>query len=414
MKFTDKAIASLKSKKRRYEVWEGKGFGCRVTPQGVKSWIWLYRYEGKARRMTLGRYPEMGLADANIKLAEARKALTEGKDPGTLLVAERQQERQAETVAELVEDYLEKWAKRRKRSWAEDERALNLDVIPLWRRRKANSIKRRDVRALLDRIVERGSPTQANRTLAITRKMFNWAISEDILESNPCHLVKAPSPEIRRHRVINSDEIKQLWHGLDGEDVAMSKGVRLALRLMLATAQRKGEVVNAEWSNFHDGVWTIPAEKSKNNLSHRVPLSPLAKSLLDEIKNTAKEALPKEAREAGEEPRWLFRSPRGDVPITGRAVSHALLNNLSEIGIEDTRPHDLRRTAASEMTSMGISRLVVSKILNHAEPGVTATYDRHSYDAEKRHALDSWSARLEEILSGENSRGNVVSLPQKT
>lgn len=338
-----------------------------------------------------------------MKLADARKLLAQGVDPGESEVRNRKAERVAETVAELAEAYLDKWARPRKRSADEDERQLRKDVIPAWGRRKAKDITRRDVIALLDSIVDRGSPIAANRTLAVIRRMFGWALSRDIIPASPCVAVKAPAKERRRDRVLNSDEIAAFWCALDDPKLPISASIRLALKFQLVTAQRKGEVIGAEWSEFdlRKGVWTIPAAKAKNGLPHRVPLSPLAISLLGELdeRNAARE-------------RWLFPSPRRpSEAITDKAIDHAMRRNREALGTGDASPHDLRRTAASHMTSIGISRLVVSKILNHAELGITAVYDRHSYDAEKRAALTTWSARLEEILGTRPEHNNVVRLP---
>jgi integrase len=406
-KFTDKMIASLKPKTERYERWEGDGFGIRVSPRGGKAWVWVYHFDGRPRRMTLGAYSpgspdHLGLADARVKLAEARKLLASGIDPGAVKVGQHKAERAAETVTDLAEAYLVKWARPRKRSAAEDERILRKDVIPAWGRRKAKDIARRDVIALLDAIVDRGAPIAANRTLAALRKMFNWALSRDIVEANPCVAVKAPAKERRRDRVLSADEIAVLWRTLGNSELAMSPAIRLALKLQLATAQRKGrEVIAAEWTEFDldERVWTIPAEKTKNGMPHRVPLSPLALAILDEI-----------AIVTGRDGRWLFPSPKTGKAITGSAVDHAMRNNRETLASGDATPHDLRRTAASHMTSIGISRLVVSKILNHAEPGVTAVYDRHSYDSEKRAALAAWGARLEEIVSSAQWGSNVARL----
>lgn len=414
MKFTDRSIAALKPKRERYEVWDREGFGIRVTPKGVKSWVWLYRYQGRPRRMTLGRYPAVGLADARQKFAEAQKALGRGIDPGTVVVAERAAERAAETVSELVDDYLERWAKARKRSAGEDERLLRRDVLPTWGRRKAKDITRRDVIALLDRIMERGAPIAANRTLAVIRKMFNWAISRDLLKANPCAMVQAPGQEKRRDRVLSADEIAAFWHGLDKlegtkDELGMSDAAKLALKLQLVTAQRKGEVTAAEWSEFDrvEKVWTIPAEKSKNGLPHRVPLSELALEVIDDIEALAKRNKRKGEEEAPQLP-WLFPARNREGPITASSVNHALHRTRERLGIGDVVPHDLRRSAASHMASLGISRVVIGKLLNHAEPGVTAVYDRHSYDAEKRHALDAWSTRLKKILTGKAPDDNKV------
>jgi integrase len=400
-KFTDRSIGALKPKAARYEVWEGGGFGIRVSPRGVKTWVWVYHFDGRPRRMTLGTYPELGVADAHVRLADARKLLAKGTDPGAKTVADNKAERIAETVAELAAMYLDKWARPRKRSADEDERQLRKDVIPAWGRRKAKDITRRDVIALLDNIVDRGSPIAANRTLAVIRRMFGWALSRDIISASPCVAVKAPAKERRRDRVLSAEEIATFWRTLEGPELPISASIRLALKFQLVTAQRKGEVIRAAWSEFdlYQGVWTIPAEKAKNGLPHRVPLSPLAHAVLGEIA----------ANRNGSD--WLFSSPKKDAPVGGQSVDHAMRRHHEVLGTGDASPHDLRRTAASHMTSIGISRLVVSKILNHAEAGVTAVYDRHSYDAEKRAAFDAWSARLQEIIGMRPEENNIVRLP---
>ncbi|MBT3703261.1 MAG: tyrosine-type recombinase/integrase [Alphaproteobacteria bacterium] len=395
MAFTDNKIKTLKTKAQRYEVWEGNGFGVRITPRGQKSWVWLYHFDGRPRRMTFGKYPGMGLADARIALADAQKQLDHGIDPGAALVDQRKAERDADTVSDLISDYIEKWAKPNKRSWVEDERILRKDVEPDWGRRKAADIVRRDVIKLLDSIVDRGAPIQANQTLAVIRKMYNWAISRDIVQASPCYMVKAPGKKKQRDRVLTPAETEILWNNL--AQAKMSDSIRFALKLQFATAQRKGEVIGAEWSeiDFDEQIWTIPPEKAKNGLAHRVPLSQIALELLKQINSVAGDS------------RWLFPSPHGDKPITGPAVDHAMRNNKEYLELENVTPHDLRRTAASYMTSMGINRLTVSKILNHAESGVTAVYDRHSYDNEKREALDAWGLRLSKLIVGKQESEGI-------
>lgn len=390
MAFTDAKIKGLKRGKERTIVWEdgSTGFGVRISPQGRKSWVYMYRFGGKARMMTLGTYPAMGVADARLKQAEGRSALEEGTDPGATIVVANRANRDAMTVSDLVEEYLEKWARPRKRTAKEDERMLRKDVIPAWGARKAKDIKRRDVLTMLDLMLARGCTTTANRTLAVTRKMFKFAVGRDIVETSPCHDIHAPAPENQRDRILTEDEIKAFWLGL--EKAKMTEVVKLALRLLLVSAQRKGEVVSAPKSEFDlDGkVWTIPAERAKNRLAHRVPLSPLAMEIVNKAMTVA-----------GDSP-WLFPSPITDKPISPTAVDHALRKNLPRLGLDNLCPHDLRRTAASLITGLGINRLIVSKILNHVETGVTAVYDRHGYDDEKRLALDAWSRKLEAIISG--------------
>lgn len=395
-KLTDVRVQSLKPKASRYEVWDpaAPGFGVRVTPKGIKSFVYLYRYEGLARRMTLGRYPQLSLSNARVKYAKAKAALeVKGTDPGRSLVEGRAASRAAPTVSQLVDEYIEKWAIPRKRSWKEDKRLLEHDVIPALGRKKAASITRRDIRLLLDSIIERGAPIAANRVLAVVRKMFRFAVSRDIVPSNPCEAIEAPAKESSRERVLSKQELATLWQRMASDELKMSETVRMALRLMLATGQRKGEVVGSHWNEFDlkTGWWTVPPEKSKNGLPHRVPLSPLALTLLKRI------------RELSGDSELLFPSPRGNKPIRDDAVSKAVRRDETALGVDHFTPHDLRRTAASQMASAGISRLVISKILNHVDSGVTAVYDRHGYDKEKRQALNAWGRQLESIVSGKKA-----------
>ena len=390
MKLTDRQIKNLKPQADRYEVFEDRGFGIRVAPTGRKTFIFFYRMPGesKKRRLTIGTYPTMPLAEAHRKYAEAREMVTQGVDPGSKTVAERAEERKAPSLATLADEYLEKWAKPRKRSWREDKRILEKDILPIWGSRKAKDITRRDVIRLLDGIVDRGAGIMANRTLATIRKMFNFAVSRDIVSISPCLSVRAPAPEQQRDRVLTTDEIRALWHGLEG--AKMAEGTKLALKLQLVTGQRKAEIVTATWDEIDltDKWWTIPPEKAKNKMAHRVPLSSLAMELLQAAKALTGDST------------WLFPSPRAGKHITPEAVDHALRRpGLEALGFSFV-PHDLRRTAASLMTGMGISRLVVSKILNHVERGITAVYDRHSYDKEKRQALEAWGLKLKTIVEG--------------
>ncbi len=241
MRFTDRSIAALKPKAKVYEVWEDgrTGLGVRMSPKGRKSWNYMYRFDGKARRLTLGTYPALGLANARVKHANAKELLAKGTDPGALHVEKRRAERQAETVNDIAEEYLEKWARPRKRSAGEDERILRKDVLPAWGKRKAKDIRRRDVILLLDTIVERGAPIGANRTLGVVRRMFNFAISRDLLDTTPVAMVKPPARENQRERVLSPEEIRVFWKGLD--EGPISPGICLALKLQLVTAQRKGE-----------------------------------------------------------------------------------------------------------------------------------------------------------------------------
>jgi integrase len=378
-----------------------EGFAMTIFPSGKQSFIFIYHFQGRKRRMTLGKYPQCKLAEARILYREALKVLEDEKDPALEKRKEKITARDASTVEGLIDEYLEKWAKPNKRSWKADERCLNKDVKPLWGKLKAADITRRDIVLLLDKINDRGSPIAANRTLACIKKMFNFGVERDIITASPCIAVKAVASENRRDRVLTEDEIRILWSALDQQTnqdnplhvIHMSEQTKLVLKLQLVLAQRKGEIVSAEWSeiDLKTGWWTIPAIKAKNNQTHRVPLSPFAINLLIEVKKL------------GGDSRFLFPAKQKDSHITGGSVDHAVRRSTFN-GVNAWTPHDCRRTAASYMTSLGNSRLVVSKILNHSESGsVTAIYDRHSYDNEKRIALESWAQKLKEIVYDEKS-----------
>ena len=155
---------------------------------------------------------------------------------------------------------------------------------------------------------------------------------------------------------------------------------------------RSGQGSRPARVDWNVAVWTIPGEIAKNHKAHTVPLTPLAMDLLEQ------------AQEQAADSPWVFPGPRheGTAPMGGTAIDHALLKALPALGLADVTPHDLRRTAASHMTALGLPRLVVSKILNHVERGVMTVYDRHSYDPEKRDALVKWVRKLRALLVTDN------------
>lgn len=421
--FTDRYIKSLKPKKDQFkpvDIREGSGDGFAVTlfPSGEISFIYIYHFLGRKRRMTLGRYPHMSLSDAKKEHRDALKVLESGKDPALEKKTKKSDELNASTVNSLITEYLEVWAKPRKRSWKEDERMLIKDVKPHWGKRKASDITKRDVVLLLESITKRGASITANRTLACIRRMFNFGVERDLLTANPCATVKAPSPENRRERSLTTEEIRTFWHILNNKTHGtptdktdktplpkMSDATKLALKLQLVTGQRKGEIVGAEWSEIDltEKVWTIPKEKAKNGKSHRVPLSELALQLLDELKQLSNNS------------RWLFPAAttiKTDTHMTGAAIDHALRRSRKAFAdIEAFSPHTLRATAATHLASMRISGEVISRILNHAKKGVTEQhYNKYEYDDEKRNALEAWSNKLKQIIEQSEATNNVIKL----
>lgn len=364
------------------------GFSLRVSEKGVKSWCVSYRFAGRWTRFTFATFPVTSLAEARKKAKDALHDVAHGVNPAT----KKKLDRNAETFDYLAQEYIERHAKTKKRSWEEDQRIIDKELLPVFGGLRAKAITRRDVRALLDRKATT-APIMANRIRAALRKMFNWAILNEIVDANPAYLVPAPGKEKKRERVLTEDEIKRVWAALEklreGDKPHRKYRTLTAgsLKLRLLTAQRGDEVQNMEWSELEldAGWWTIPGMKTKNGLTHRVPLTTQSLRIIEEAKRLC-EKKPSQ---------FVFPGPRGGHIEN---VQKSIQRIRAATGI-DFRGHDLRRTAASMMTSMGIARLSVSKILNHVEPGVTAVYDRYGYDREKREALESWNKRLQMMTS---------------
>lgn len=424
--FTDTMIKKLKPEEKKYIRGEGNGFTIRVMPSGVKTWLYVYAFDGKRREMNLGSYPDVSLETARGKFEDARKKIKNGIDPMEEMEQAAHARRMAPTVAKLVEEYIEKHAKKFKRSWQDDERLLNVEIVPIWGKRKAADIKKRDVTLLLESIVDRGTPAMSNQVLKITRKMFNFAVERDILQHTPFTGVKALAPNNSRERTLNETETKTLWGSLDG--AAISDEIRRALKLVLVTAQRPGEVAEMHTNEIDGKWWTIPAERAKNGKEHRVYLTATALELINDAIEQAK--INREIPADNEYSGFIFPCPHKKKvkSIDSHALPVAVRRNLAwpitdtkgkplytkegkpatenKLGIDQFTPHDLRRTAATFMAGMGFMDEIIDAVLNHTKKGIIGTYNRHKYDREKQQALEAWERKLNNVITGE--KGNVI------
>ena len=404
-RFTTRWIESVKVEKRTdFTDPDVKGLVLRVTPNGAKSWAYLYRRksDGRRRRVTLGEFPRIGLQEARATASGHRAEVADGADPAFVKTSARK----VETVDQMFDRFLKDYSAPGPRWRAEMQRVLAYDVRPAIGAYKIDKVSKADIIALLNTIRDRGAGVQANRTLQVIRKAFNWAVSEDYLMVNPASRIAERVKEIARSRALSEAEIRSFWQGLEG--ARMTLGAKLALRIALVTGQRIGEICGAEKSeiDLDRAEWIIPAERVKNRREHSVPLSPLALSLF------------REAIALSGPSRFAFPSRSREQPLASHSMGQAVRRALCGLGLADNpaTPHDLRRTVASQMAAMGIGENVIARVLNHASEirkTITgAVYIRHSYAAEKRHALEAWAAKLERIIRNETSRIDIVPIAQ--
>ena len=353
-----------------------------MSPGGTRTWYVFYKKGRTSRRVKLGSWPALTLHQARQLARETRVAIeTHGADPAH----ERQQARDVFTVGDMAKVYIEQHAKPHKKSWRDDQQRLDRYVLPAWRSRPVTAITRTDVHALLDQISGDGKPVQANRVQALVSKMWNVAIDRGHVETNPCYRMTRPATETARVQTLSDDQLRDLWASLEAQPGNPAD----ALKLRLLTGQRGGEVHRMTWADvdLDAAVWTIPATDAKNGHAHRVPLTDHALGILNARRETA------------------------DGPRVFTSLYHQRkdLRAMAAIHNGAYRWHDLRRTVATRLAALGVAEGTISRVLGHAQRGVTATvYNQHSYDAEKRRALDRWARALHTILDHGGEGATVV------
>lgn len=396
---TDRAVASAKppterGRRAEYRIAGTPNLVLRVTKAGQRSWVyWVKRPQTRRwQKMTLGVYPAVTLANARKRALDLQYAVSEGEDP----IAERDEAATAITVEQLGVKFIERHAKPKKRSWAEDERTLKRDVNPVLGAFIASSVTRVDVVALLDDIHDRGAPIHANRTLALVRKMFNFAVAEGYLDASPALGIPARAQEQVRTRTLTDAELKAFWLAVesDGFDEVTRDVLRLQLllgaRVREVTGMARGEIT---LKGPNGAVWTLPKARAKGGRDVPRPLPKMALGII------------KHRLEAAGEGTFLFASPFDEAqPITPRAPAKAILRASRKGNIpKGFTPHDLRRTCRTKLAQLGVSETVAKKILGHTPPrgDVTASvYDQHTYLPEMREALQRWERHLYKIVSG--------------
>jgi integrase len=382
-----------------------RGLEIRVSAGGVKTWSMRYYRpsDGKRVRLQLGTYPAMSLETARKECRAARVALDKRDDPSIA----REQRKGADTFEALAQEYLRLYAGKKK-SREETRRILEREWFPVIGSMKAGEAKRLTIAKRLEHIAfERNAPVAANRALAAVRGVYRWALKTGRLETVPVIGLPRVGEERPRSRSLSEDEIRTLWNALPA--LAMDDDIKDVIRLCLLLGQRVGEVTGMTTSeiDIKTRTWLLPGERTKNSLSHSVPLSVAALEILE----------PRLKRGRA----FVFPGRNSQkVSMVADAPNRARARNQDAIGVPPFTVHDLRRTVNTHMARLGVESQLRSRIMNHVaarKASITeGVYNAHSYDDEKRVALDRWAAELIRIVGEEpinrRSETNIVALPR--
>jgi integrase len=393
-RISKRTVDALRPGEKDQFLWDTEviGFGCKCTPLGRKVYLLQYRPGGgraaTTTRLTIGVHGSGWTPEtARVEAIRLRGLIATGADPAAQKRNARD-EPAPNTFSSLASEFIARYGRvnLRPSSLAEAERVLRVEVIPVWGDRPIDTIRRRDVISLIDGMADRGAPVAANRALARLRKIFSWAVEREIIETSPAVGIKMLR-ETPRDRTLDSDELRAVWKSTS----ELKWPFAPIVQLLTLTAQRKSEVSSMRWSELSPDMtlWTIPAERTKNGRAHEVPLPAGATAILRDL-----------PRHSGCD---LVFTTNGRTAVSGHAAAKRRLDELS--GVHGWVFHDLRRSAATYLASLGVAPHVVELLLNHqptALRGVASVYNRYSYLDERRRALAAWADRVLRLDDGAN------------
>ena len=376
--YIDRVEPQLKS----YRVWDTRQHGLVlvVRPTGRKIYYVGYRVRRRLCWYRLADAGAIALDDARKLAQRVMYEVAQGVDPQ----ATRMAERNAGSFDNLHDQYLEH-AKAANRSWAQADALVRRHLRPVWGKTPAADIKRADVRAIMRKI---DSSSTANQVLASASAIFSWAVREEVagVTVNPCQGV-ARNPTIARDRILSDAEVKQFWEAFDGAGLIRST----ALKVLLLTGQRPGEVAHMRREHIVDGWWEMPGAPddkfswpgTKNGQSHRVWLPKSVVRLLTEMEDNDG---------------FIFPGERGGCV---KGLSEAMRDVVEALDVARATPHDLRRTHGSAITRLGFGRDAMNRIQNHVEGGIADVYDRFNYADENKRVIEAVAAHLISLVTGE-------------
>ena len=389
--FRDAYINGLKSKDKTYRETEGNGFYIRVTPQGKKAWLYRYYYAEKDHSITLGYYPAMSLGQARAAYQTLFDLWQSGVDPKAHLA--KLDEAKTNTVKKLVLGWFENYIEKERKQPQQIKQLIDADIIPLLGDIELAKLSPALVTTALDKIVKRGARVHANKVLSALKQAFNYGVRRGALKENPAILLQGRDIggiEKPRDRYLTTDEIKTLLLFLDSDNSRMSLQTKLAIKIILHTGIRSGELRLATWSeiDYQNSLWTIPKEHTKQDEIMRIHLTEPVKVMFKELHISSGSNFVLSAKE--------------DVPISPKALSRAINRIQERVGIPHWTAHDLRRSFCTQLgETLHVDPVVIEKCLGHKMPKIMATYNKNEMLPQRKEALTRWSQYLEDLL-GEN------------
>ena len=416
-----RSVDALKASDRDAFLWDEElsGFGLKVTPKGVKSYLFQYRMGGRGtptRRYTIGRHGPLTPDRARQIARDLAFKVHQGIDP---VEEERERQRLAATMgfASYVETFTEGYLKTEwGDSWPQAKRQLEMHVVPVLGQKALSEITPSHINPVFDALRDR--PALQRNVHAVLRKLFNWAEKRDDVSVSPMGKMDVPKGVKRRKRILSPDELLACWRA----SYSLTPPRGAFVRVLIATLQRRSEVAALPWAELSQtkAMWDLPDDRAKNGHEHLVPLNALAMAEFDGL---------------GWKRRGVvFPSATGTTPISNFSDIKAELDRLmlpilqdladeraDRLGedrhttrLEPWRLHDIRRTGTTQMQALGFPIEVTERVINHHEggeaSGIRAVYNLYEYLPEKTRALESWGAWLEKLISGAEDAPNVVAL----
>ncbi|KWR74866.1 tyrosine-type recombinase/integrase [Pseudomonas sp. PI1] len=394
MPLTDSAIKVAKPKDKPYKLSDTQGLYLLINPNGSKLWRLKYRVDGKEKGLSFGAYPAVTLQQARQQRDEARQQLAQGADPGE----QKKAAKQARKAEELTfEKLAREWYAYNAPRWAESTAYkarlyLENDLIPGIGSRAVASITRPDLVDLVRKVEARGTLNAAGKIRQWLHQIFRYGLARGVVESNPAtdlDVIAAPAKAARHHPHVPFAELPELLERL--EAAKLHTFTRSAIRLLILTAVRPGELRAAPWSEFdlEAATWTIPKERMKARRSHVVPLPRQAVAILRQLHEIT-----------GGYTLLFPGQQNAERPMSENTINKA----LRLMGYEARQTgHGFRHLLSTELNGRGYNRDWIERQLAHGDADeIRDTYNHATYLEQRRGMMQAWADSIDALRASAN------------